>query len=266
MMAKNEKKPEIMYESLVNTKKAQELQPKDKSITYNIALVEQQYAQLISDQPVEIRTSEMMRKAIQDLDHSQELFKMLINVPESEHVYYDRKMAEQRERYGETLRTQMDRKMLEQVQYEEQRESKLKDVRLKQEEREAKRRQEELDRIKKEEEERLLLEENRRKLMEKVREDNMLMAQKELEMQDDEEETKKSRSKKRKNKNDDDGIINDEEEEEEERYDYPKDDILDDDPEGDAEFSRRKNKVRIKYINIINKYNLRLINMYIYIG
>ncbi|CAO3613497.1 unnamed protein product [Cunninghamella blakesleeana] len=241
MMAKNEKKPDIMYESLVNTKQAQELQPKDKSITYNIALVEQQYAQLISDQPIEIRTSEMMRKAIQDLDHSQELFKMLINVPENEHVYYDRKMAEQRERYGETLRTQMDRKMLEQVQYEEQRESKLKDVRLKQEEREAKRRQDELDRIQKEEDERLQLEETRRRLMEKVREDNMMMAQKELEMKDDEEEVKKSRSRKRKNKNEDDGIINDEEEEEE-QYDYPKDDILDDDPEGDADMSRRKNK------------------------
>ncbi|CAO3644067.1 unnamed protein product [Cunninghamella echinulata] len=243
MMAKNEKKPDIMYESLLNTKKAKEIQPNDKSITYNVALVEQQYAQLISDQPIETRSSDMMRKAIQDLDHSQELFKMLINVPESEHVYYDRKMAEQRERYGETLRTQMDRKMLEQVQYEEQRESKLKDVRLKQEEREAKRRQEELDRIKKEEEDRLQLEENRRKLMEKVREDNMLMSQREMEMHDDDDndqQPKKTRAKKRKNKNEDDGIINDDEDEDEgeDRYNNQQDDILDDEPD----MSRRKNK------------------------
>ncbi|KAI8341198.1 hypothetical protein BC941DRAFT_510409 [Chlamydoabsidia padenii] len=220
MLAKNTKDPEIMYESLLNTKRAQELQPEDKSTMYNIALVQQQYAQLISDLPTVTRTSDAMRKAIEGLENSQQLFRTLINVPEDEHVYYDRKMAEQRERFGETLRTQMDRKMLEQLQYEEQRETKLKEVRLRQEQREAKRRQDELDKIQAEEDERQRLEEDRRRLMEKVREDNMMMAQRELELQDD-EQVKKSRSssKKRKHDNDRDGIVSDGDEDDEEEDD-----------------------------------------------
>jgi RNA polymerase-associated protein CTR9 len=213
MLAKNSKDPEIMYESLLNTQRAQELQPEDKSTMYNIALVQQQYAQLISDLPTVNRTSDVMRKAMDGLDNSQQLFRTLINVPEEEHVYYDRKMAEQRERFGETLRTQMDRKMLEQLQYEEQRESKLKEVKLRQEQREAQRRQDAQDKIQAEEDERLRLEEDRRKLMEKVREDNMMMAQRELEIQDDDQVKKSRSSSGKRQKNEDDGIDDDEEDE-----------------------------------------------------
>ncbi|CAO3590033.1 unnamed protein product [Absidia cylindrospora] len=260
MLAKNNKDSETMYESLLNTQRAGELQPDDKSITYNIALVQQQYAQLVSDLPLVTRSAESMRMAIEGLDNSQTLFRMLINVPEEEHVHYDRKMAEQRERYGETLRTQMDRKMLEQLQHEQQRESKLKDVRLRQEQREAKRRQDELDKIQAAEDERQRLEEERHKLMEKVREDNMMMAQREIEMQDD-EQVKKNRtsSKKRKGKDgdDDDGIVYDDEDDDDEdgaggkSSRYNRHDSGDDNHDGDEEEGSRRGKKKFRSKAII---------------
>ncbi|ORX50505.1 TPR-like protein [Hesseltinella vesiculosa] len=212
LLGKDEKKTDVMYNALTSTKLARDLQPNDKSIQYNIALVQQQYAQLVSDMPLETRSSSMMQDAIKGLDKSQELFDALIKVPETEHVYYDRKMAEQRRRFGDTLRTQMDRKILEQVQYEEQRESRMRDVKQRQEEREAQRRQEQEDKLRAEQEQRDLVEEERRRFMEKVQEDNRAMVQREMEIKDEEEERKMAKEKRKRHHDLDDGIVDDDEE------------------------------------------------------
>ncbi|KAI8062417.1 hypothetical protein BC940DRAFT_349615 [Gongronella butleri] len=255
LLGKNDKKPDVMYDALVNTNKALELQKDDKSIQYNVALVEQQYAQLVADLPVESRSSDKMRGAIQGLDHSQELFDALIKVPEGEHVYYDRKMAEQRRRYGDTLRTQMDRKMQEQLQYEEQRESKMRSVKLRQEEREAQKRAEIEERERKAQEERDRIEQDRRKLMEKVKEDNRLMSQRELEINDEEEErdaAKAAKRRKRKQKDMDNDIINDESEESDAETTKPpkksKSAAVDDDSDDDTKAKRSNKKFRSKAI------------------
>lgn len=199
-----------MYEALKSTQKALHIDPTDKTTHYNLALVAQSYAQQISDLPQDQIHSASIRRALSCLNCGQRTFRMLISV--TEHTLYDKKITEQRERYGETLRVQLDRKLVEQVQYEEEKEAKLNLARKKREEEHAKikRLEEEKERQKLIEKEKL--EENRRRLMEKVREDNLQMASEEMNIDEDEE--KKAKKKRRRKERDED--------EEEEDYEVKK--------------------------------------------
>lgn len=109
-----------MFEALKTTEKALNLSPGDKSILHNIALVQQSYCQLLLDKEPRERTSKQLREAIVLLESSQRTFRYLINVPANVFVLYDRKVTEQRERYGETLKTQLERKLRDQMEYEEE--------------------------------------------------------------------------------------------------------------------------------------------------
>ncbi|KAI9475952.1 MAG: hypothetical protein EXX96DRAFT_283036 [Benjaminiella poitrasii] len=205
ILSKHDKDPEVMYEALKNTEKALHIQPSDKTTHYNLALVQQSYAQQISDLSQEQRSSQDIRKALNCLECGQRTFHMLVNV--DEHTLYDKKITEQRERYGETLRVQLDRKLAEQITYEQDREDKLSKARQKREaERERmKQAAEEKQRLQQLEMERM--EESRRRLMEKVREDNILMATQQLQEEDYEEDKKnRKRPRKRKENEEDDGI------------------------------------------------------------
>lgn len=186
-----------MYQALKNTEKALHISPSDKTTHYNLALVQQSYAQQISDLPQDQRTSSNMLRALSCLECGQRTFRMLINV--DEHTLYDRKITEQRERYGETLRVQLDRKMTEQIQFEDEKEKKLNIARKKRESERAKIIYEEEEKIRLQKLENERMEEARRRLMEKVREDNKMMASQQVEDDDfDEEKKAKKRSKKRK--------------------------------------------------------------------
>ncbi|KAG1225073.1 hypothetical protein G6F68_020001 [Rhizopus microsporus] len=79
-----------------------------------------------------------MRRAIGHLECGQRTFHTLISV--EEHTLYDKKIVEQRERYGETLRTQLERKLAEQVQFEEEKRQKLEFAKKKREDEIAKQR------------------------------------------------------------------------------------------------------------------------------
>ncbi|KAI7866509.1 hypothetical protein BDF14DRAFT_1811906 [Spinellus fusiger] len=235
ILAKAEKDPEIMFSSLQNTQKAFHIAPSDKSTLYNIALVQQLYAQLISDLPKDQRASRDMRRAMNGLDSSQNIFRMLIHVPAEEFVLYDRKITEQRERYGETLRMQLERKMLEQIQYEEDKQRKIDEVRVKREEDLVKKKAEEAKKLQKIEEERVKMDEERRKLMARVYEENLQMAAREVEEDELEAERKtKKRARKRKE------IEEEEEEEEETRRASDEDEDNDNDNEQDRKRRDRK--------------------------
>ncbi|KAG1160549.1 hypothetical protein G6F37_003883 [Rhizopus arrhizus] len=210
ILAKSEKDHETMYEALKNTERALHLNPADKTTLYNLALVQQSYAQQISDLPQQQRDSASMRRAIGHLECGQRTFHTLISV--EEHTLYDKKIVEQRERYGETLRTQLERKLAEQVQFEEEKRQKLEFAKKKREDEIAKQRAAEEEKRRLEEVERQQMEEARRRLMEKVREDNMLMASRQIDEDDiDEEKKSKKRSRKRKERD-----MDEEEEEDEE--------------------------------------------------
>lgn len=186
-----------MYQSLKSTEKALHISPSDTTTQYNLALVQQSYAQQISDLAQDQRSSDSIRRALRCLECGQRTFRMLINV--TEHTLYDKKITEQRERYGETLRVQLDRKLAEQVQFEEDKETKLNMARKKREDERNKVKQAEEEKIRLQRVENERMEENRRRLMEKVREDNLLMATQQVGDDDfDEEKKAKKRGRKRK--------------------------------------------------------------------
>lgn len=187
-----------MYQALKNTEKALHIAPSDKTTHYNLALVQQSYAQQISDLPQEQSSSANMRRAMHCLECGQRTFRMLINV--NEHTLYDRKITEQRERYGETLRVQLERKMLEQVRFEEEKERKLALAMQKRDTERAKMAEAEQEKLRQQQLENERMEENRRRLMEKVREDNLMMASMQVDDDDFDEEKKAKKRAGRKRK------------------------------------------------------------------
>ncbi|CEP12047.1 hypothetical protein [Parasitella parasitica] len=198
ILSKVDKDPEIMYQALKTTERVLHITPSDKTTQYNLALVQQSYAQQISDLALDQRSSDSIRRALRCLECAQRAFRVLINV--AEHTLYDKKITEQRERYGETLRVQLDRKLVEQAQYEEDKEIKLNIARKKREEERKKLKQAQEEKIRQQQLENERMEENRRRLMEKVREDNLLMASQQVDDDDFDEEkkAKKQRGRKRK--------------------------------------------------------------------
>lgn len=208
MVGKADKNAEEMLLALSYSEQAYEADPSDKTILYDIALVHQTYAQLISDLPKDQRTTEQMRQAITGLEASKSGFQTLLDVSPDEHVHYDRKIVEQRQRHGESLRTQIERKLADQVQFEEERKQRTEESRKKREEEHRKRDEEILERREQELLERKRMEDERQRIMDKVREENMLLASQEVGESDEEEKQKK----KKRRKDLDDGIINDDEE------------------------------------------------------
>jgi RNA polymerase-associated protein CTR9 len=213
ILGKSEKDPEIMRDALKNTERALVLDPSDKTTLYNLALVQQSYAQQISDLTQEQRTSEDIKRALKYLECGQRSFHMLINV--NEHTLYDKKITEQRERYGETLRGQLDRKLADQSHYEEERETKLQLARKKREEEQAKIKREQEEKAQEEKRRLDRTEEERRVFMQKVREDNKSMASRQVDEDDiDEEKKNKKRARKRKERDEEEEEANGDEEEE----------------------------------------------------
>ena len=113
-----------MLKSLRTTEKAYNMNPLDKTTLYNIALVQQSYCHLVAEQFKEQRTSEDLRRAMRILDSSRSIFRSLVNAPSDEFIMYDRKIAEQREKHGEYVRNQLDRKLREQIDFEDEQETK----------------------------------------------------------------------------------------------------------------------------------------------
>ena len=126
-----------MQDSLRNTQKAYHIQPTDSSTLYNIALVQQSYAQLIFEKTKEERLYKDMIRARNGLVSSQATFRMLVDVPQEEIVLYDRKITEQRIRYGETLGLQLARAIEEQSRYEMEVKQRNEEIQRKREEKEA---------------------------------------------------------------------------------------------------------------------------------
>ncbi|RUS34355.1 hypothetical protein BC938DRAFT_481013 [Jimgerdemannia flammicorona] len=196
MSAKTEKSPAAMLDALRFTQKAYHVNPTDKAVLYDIALVQQSYAQMIADKPVEQRTTQELRQAIAGLEMSKQMFRTLMAVPSEEHVNYDRKLAEQRVRHGESLRGQIERRLAEQEEFEDAKNRKLEEAKLKREAERLKReRVEEEARERRREEERKV-EEQRRNVMDRVQKVNEEM--RDVGESDVDEEEKKERRRRRK--------------------------------------------------------------------
>lgn len=198
MSAKVEKSPAAMLDALRYTQKTYHVNPTDKAVLFDIALVQQSYAQMIADKPVEQRTTQELRQAVAGLEMSNQMFHTLMVVPPEEHVNYDRKLSEHRFRHGESMRGQIERKLMEQENFEDTKNRKLEEAKLKREADRLKReRAEEEARERKREEERLV-EEQRRSVMNKVQ--TMIEEMKDVGESDVDEEEKKERRRRKKEK------------------------------------------------------------------
>ncbi|KAK9765164.1 protein required for normal CLN1 and CLN2 G1 cyclin expression [Basidiobolus ranarum] len=172
LAAKAEKSLELMKQARQYVQKAFHLSPKDKAILYDLALIEQSLAQLVGDIPEEHRSVTEMNKALDGIGIAKNIFNSLINVPAEIHVPYDRNIAIQREKHGDSLRSSLAKKMEKQLKAEQERFSRMEESRKKLEAERRKYQESEQEKSRKMLEEQRKIEEQRKYLLEKIREDN----------------------------------------------------------------------------------------------
>ncbi|KAG0211863.1 protein required for normal CLN1 and CLN2 G1 cyclin expression [Mortierella sp. GBA30] len=161
-LAKQEKSPEKMLQALAMAQRAFRLCPSDKTALYDIALIQQSYAQLVADRSPNERTCEDIHHAIAGLGAAKGILKSLIAVSAKEHVYYEREIAAQREKHGDSLLNNLQRRLKDQEAFEAEKQKIADETRRKREAEKAKKDEEErIRRQKEEEEEREILERRR---------------------------------------------------------------------------------------------------------
>ncbi|KAF8709624.1 Tetratricopeptide repeat, partial [Rhizoctonia solani] len=91
-----------MRQALSYAQRASHLAPTDKSIVYNIAMIEQKAAEMLFALPPDKRTLIDLESAVQHAGHSQKLFASLHADPSST-TPYNRDVADQRRKYGDSI-------------------------------------------------------------------------------------------------------------------------------------------------------------------
>ncbi|ORX92251.1 TPR-like protein [Basidiobolus meristosporus CBS 931.73] len=191
LAAKAEKSLELMKQARKYVQKAFHLCPKDKAVLYDLALIEQSLAQLVGDIPEEHRSVREMNQALDGIGIAKNIFNALISVPQDVHVPYDRNIATQREKHGDSLRNSLTKKMEKQMKAEQERSSRMEEARKKLEAERRKHQEVEQEKGRKMLEEQRKIEEQRKQLLEKIREDN----ERERELVDSDDEDLKERKK-----------------------------------------------------------------------
>ncbi|KAJ1308461.1 hypothetical protein OPQ81_004165 [Rhizoctonia solani] len=91
-----------MRQALSYAQRASHLAPNDKSIVYNIAMIEQKAAEMMFSLPADKRTLADLESAVQHAGHAQKLFGSLYADP-SPNTPYNRDVADQRRKYGDSM-------------------------------------------------------------------------------------------------------------------------------------------------------------------
>ncbi|KAJ1953112.1 protein required for normal CLN1 and CLN2 G1 cyclin expression [Dispira parvispora] len=213
ILGKADKNDTTILQALESAQRAMHLFPGDLVVLYDLALIEQTYAQLVSEKTADLRSVTQVKAALERLDHSNQLFEFLVKHPGSSstvataskgqgmNLPYDRKLTEQRAKFGESLSSKLKKQLAEQEQLEEQRLSNLEATRRKREEEQRRREEEELRRRQQEEEETRAIEAERRRIQERIRQENEELSRSQQQVSDDElgegrkpsERSKKSR-------------------------------------------------------------------------
>ncbi|KIJ50411.1 hypothetical protein M422DRAFT_159950 [Sphaerobolus stellatus SS14] len=100
--ATRDQKYDAMQMSLKYAQAALHLQPNDKAILYNIAMIQQKAAELLFNVPSQKRTLLDLKRAIDQATHAQKLFASLA-VDKAQMLPYNREIADQRRKYGDSL-------------------------------------------------------------------------------------------------------------------------------------------------------------------
>ncbi|KAG9103027.1 hypothetical protein FRC06_000428 [Ceratobasidium sp. 370] len=91
-----------MRQALSYAQRALHIAPLDKSIVYNIAMIEQKAAEMLFSLPPDKRSLVDLESAVQHAGHAQKLFASLHSDP-SPNTPYSRDVADQRRKYGESM-------------------------------------------------------------------------------------------------------------------------------------------------------------------
>lgn len=106
------------------------IQPADKAVIYNIAMIQQKSAELLFSLPPAKRTLADLERGIARATHAQKMFGSLAADPASA-VPYDRDLAEERKKYADSMLRRSEEHMSAQRQYEAEQAARLEGARQK---------------------------------------------------------------------------------------------------------------------------------------
>ncbi|TFY82402.1 hypothetical protein EWM64_g1614 [Hericium alpestre] len=132
-----------MNTALGYAQKALHIEPHDKAVLYNIAMIQQKAAEMLFALPSSKRTLKDLKHAIDHAGHAQKLFASLA-ADSSSALPYNRDIADQRRKYGDTMLRKSEEHLNTQRQYEDEQHARLETARLKRQE--ERQRQEALER------------------------------------------------------------------------------------------------------------------------
>ncbi|KAJ7167486.1 RNA polymerase II-associated protein [Mycena filopes] len=174
-----------MSNALRYAQMALHIQPNDKAVVYNIAMIQQKSAEMLFSLPTTKRSLKDLRRSIDHAQNAQKLFASLAADP-AQMVPYNRDLADQRRKYGDIMLRKSEEHLATQKQYESETQAKIDAARQK--------RQEEKDRLTALERERM---EELRKEAEKLAEERKIAREQAQEwtkgahMESDEEKERK---------------------------------------------------------------------------
>ncbi|KAL7281504.1 hypothetical protein ACG7TL_004819 [Trametes sanguinea] len=181
-----------MNTALQYAQRALHLCPWDKAILYNIAMIQQKAAELLMSVPPAKRSLKELQRAIEQASHGQKLFASLA-ADKSPQVPYNRDIADQRRKYGESMLRRCEEQVTTQRQYEAEAQAKIEAARQRRQE--EKERQDAAERARQEE-----LRKQAEKLAEerrKAREQALEWTREVKQMESDEEREKQAKKAKR---------------------------------------------------------------------
>jgi len=106
------------------------IQPADKAVVYNIAMIQQKSAELLFSLPSAKRTLADLERGIARAVHAQKMFGSLAADPASA-VPYDRDLAEERKKYADSMLRRAEEHLSAQRQYEAEGAARLEGARQK---------------------------------------------------------------------------------------------------------------------------------------
>ena len=106
------------------------IQPADKAVVYNIAMIQQKSAELLFSLPSAKRTLADLERGIARAVHAQKMFGSLAADPASA-VPYDRDLAEERKKYADSMLRRAEEHLSVQQQYEAEQAARLEGARQK---------------------------------------------------------------------------------------------------------------------------------------
>ncbi|KAF5374557.1 hypothetical protein D9757_010165 [Collybiopsis confluens] len=110
--------------ALEYAQKALHIQPNDKAIVYNIAMIQQKSAEMLFSLPPAKRTLKDLERVIEMAQHALKLFGALAS-DKSQQVPYSRDIADQRRKYGENMLRKKDEHLSAQTQHEGETQARL---------------------------------------------------------------------------------------------------------------------------------------------